>query len=54
MLIMTGVHILAPHFNNDLDDDVLTTSDTGYSNDWISLRWLEHFDRFSQKHQKRA
>ncbi len=34
MLIMTGVHILAPHFNNDLGDDVLiTTSDTDYSND---------------------
>ncbi len=55
MLIMTGVQLLAPHFNNDLGDDVLiTTSDTGYSNDWISLRWLEHFDRFSQKHQKGA
>ncbi len=47
--------LLTPHFNNDLGDDVLvTTSDTGYSNDWISLRWLEHFDRFSQKHQKGA
>jgi hypothetical protein len=34
MLIMTGVHILASHFNNDLDDDVLvTTSETGYFND---------------------
>jgi len=55
MLIMTGVQLLAPHFNNDLGDDVLvTTSDTGYSNDWISLRWLKHFDRFSQKHQKGA
>ncbi len=55
MLIMTGVQLLAPHFNNDLGDDVLVTiSDTGYSNDWISLRWLEHFDRFSQKHQKGA
>ncbi len=55
MLIMTGVQLLTPHFNNDLGDDVLiTTSDTGYSNDWISLRWLKHFDRFSQKHQKGA
>ena len=55
MLIMTGVQILAPHFNNDLADDMLvTTSETGYSNDWISLRWLEHFDRFSQKHQQGA
>ncbi len=55
MLIMTEVQLLTPHFNNDLGDDVLiTTSDTGYSNDWISLRWLKHFDRFSQKHQKGA
>ncbi len=55
MLIMTEVQLLTPHFNNDLDDDVLITiSDTGYSNDWISLRWLKHFDRFSQKHQKGA
>jgi hypothetical protein len=55
MLIMTEVQILAPHFNNDLADDMLvTTSETGYSNDWISLRWLKHFDRFSQKHQQRA
>ncbi len=34
MLIMTEVQLLTSHFNNDLDDDVLiTTSDTGYSND---------------------
>ena len=34
MLIMTEVQLLAPHFNNDLGDDVLVTiSDTGYSND---------------------
>ncbi len=34
MLIMTEVQLLMPHFNNDLGDDVLvTTSDTGYSND---------------------
>ena len=34
MLIMTEVQILAPHFNNDLVDDMLVTiSETGYSND---------------------
>ncbi len=52
---MTEVQLLTSHFNNNLDDDVLITiSDTDYSNDWIFLRWLKHFDRFSQKHQKRA
>ncbi len=55
MLIMTEIQLLTSHFNNDLDDDVLITiSDTNYSNDWISLQWLKHFDRFSQKHQKKA
>jgi len=28
--------------------------DTDYSNDWISLWWLKHFNCFSQRHQKRA
>jgi len=52
---MTEVHILISHFNIDLDDDVLVTiSDTDYSNDRIFLRWLEHFDHFSLKHQQRA
>ncbi len=55
MLIMTEVQILVSHFNNDLVNDMLVTiSETDYSNDWISLRWLKHFDRFSQKHQQRA
>ncbi len=55
MLIITEVQLLMSHFNNDLDDDVLITIfDTDYSNDWISLWWLKHFNRFSQKHQKNA
>ncbi len=55
MLIMSEVQLLTSYFNNDLDDDVLITiSDTDYSIDWISLQWLKHFDRFSQKHQKKA
>ncbi len=52
---MTEVQLLIFHFNNDLDDDVLVTIfDTDYSNDWISFQWLKHFDRFNQKHQKKA
>ncbi len=55
MLIMTEVQLLTLHFNNDLNDDVLITiSDTDYSNDWIFLWWLKHFNHFSQKHQKKA
>jgi len=53
--IANEVQLLTSHFNNNLDDDVLITiSDTDYSNDWISLQWLKHFDHFSQKHQKKA
>ena len=55
MLIMTEVQLLTSHFNNNLDDNMLITIfDTDYSNDWIFLQWLKHFNRFSQKHQKRA
>jgi hypothetical protein len=55
MLITTGVQILAPFFNNDLDDDIIiTTADTGYTNDWISLQWVKHFDKFSARYQKGA
>lgn len=33
-IILTGINLLIPHFQNDIDDDVLfTTSETGYSND---------------------
>ncbi len=55
MLIMTEVQLLILHFNNDLDDDMLVIIfDTNYSNDWIFLQWLKHFNHFSQKHQKKA
>ncbi len=35
MLILTGIQQLAPWFNND--DMAITTAETGYTNDWISL-----------------
>ena len=55
MLILQGVNLLSSHFNNDIDDEVVfTTSDTGYSNDWISLQWIKHFDHYSQRYQRDA
>ncbi len=33
---------------------ILSTADTGYSNDWLSLEWLKHFDKHSAKTQKGA
>ena len=50
ILILTGINLLAPFFLNDLDDEILvTTADTGYSNDWIALQWIKHFDKHSLK-----
>ena len=53
MLIISGANILAPWFFNDLADDLLvTTSESGNADDWISLRWIKHFDRFSARCQQ--
>ena len=51
-LIVTGTNILAPWFVNDLDPHVaVTTSETGFNNDWISLQWIKHFERYSRRGQ---
>ena len=48
MLIMIEVQLLMFHFNNNLNNNMLITIfDTDYSNDWISLQWLKHFDCFN-------
>lgn len=53
MLVVTKVQLLASFFNNDLANNIIvTTSETRYSNDWISLQWLKHFDKFSSRYQK--
>jgi hypothetical protein len=37
-LILTGTMIMNSWINNNLNDDViLSTADTGYSNDWLSF-----------------
>jgi len=33
------------------DDYYCATSETGYTNDFLSLMWLQHFDKYSKKHQ---
>ena len=51
-LIVTGINILAPWFFNDLDPHVeVTTSETGFNNNWISLQWIKHFERYSRRGQ---
>jgi hypothetical protein len=49
MIIFTGAYHLRKHFDNNIDGDILfTRSSTGYSNDLLSLKYLGHFNRFSQ------
>ena len=51
-LIVTETNILALWFINNLDPHVaVTTSETGFNNDWISLQWIEHFERYSRCRQ---
>ena len=55
MLILTGISILAPFFLNDLSNDVLiTTAESGSSNDWLALQWIKHFDKHSRNIRKGA
>jgi hypothetical protein len=52
-LVVTGTNILAPWFANDLDPHVaVTTSESGFCNDWISLQWIKHFERYSRRGQQ--
>ena len=54
-LILTGMMIMNSWSNNNLNEDVvLSTAETGYSNDWLSLKWLKHFDTHSIKTRKGA
>ena len=44
MLILIGIQQLMPWVNNNLSDDIaVTTVETGYTNNWISLQWIKHF-----------
>ena len=53
MLILPGaLHLEDWYTNTNLDDDyLLAVSETGYSNDLLSLEWLQHFDKFSARRQ---
>ena len=53
MLILSGALILEKWVQeNDLDGEILlSTSPTGYSNDELAFKWLQHFKRHSRKTQ---
>ena len=53
MMILSGALILEKLVQeNDLDGDILlSTSPTGYFNDELTFKWLQHFERNSRKTQ---
>jgi len=55
LIVLSGQLHLEGWINNELDGDTLMAiSDSGYTNDEISLAWLKHFDKFSAKRQTGA
>lgn len=53
MLIVPGVIHQEPWYvaTSIPDDYLIATSDTGYNNDDLTIKWLAHFERFSAKRQ---
>ena len=53
LLIMKGkVHLAQWYKETCLPDNYFcSVSETGYSNDYLSLQWLQHFDKYSRQHQ---
>ena len=49
MVILAATQFLGRWFNNnDIEDSILSAvSETGYSNDELSLDWVKHFDKYS-------
>lgn len=49
MIIFSGAYYLQQYFNNNLDDNILfACSNSGYSNDKLGLKYLEHFNYFTE------
>ena len=53
MVIFKGTYHLRKYFENDMDDDILfARSDTGFTNDKLTLVWLKHFNKFTKNQTK--
>lgn len=53
MIIFKGAYHLRKHFDNDIDDNVLfARSDSGFTNDKLTLSWLKHFDKYTKNRTK--
>jgi DDE superfamily endonuclease len=46
MIILAGTVLMEKHFNNMIDNGILfAISESGYSNAYLGLEWLKHFDK---------
>jgi esterase/lipase superfamily enzyme len=49
IIIFSGAYYLCRYFDNDIDGDTLfARSDSGYSNNKLGLKYLEHFNRYTK------
>lgn len=55
VIIFKGAYHLRKHFDNDMDGDILfARSESGFANDRLGLKYLEHFNKFTEKNCKGA
>jgi hypothetical protein len=52
VVILKGVYLLACHFKDLPDGYLATTSESGYTNDEISLKTIKHIDKFTINRKK--
>lgn len=49
MLIFKGAYHLKKYFDNDIDGNTLfARSETGFTNDILTMAWIRHFEKFTQ------
>jgi hypothetical protein len=53
MIILAKTVLIEKHFDNVIDDNVLfAISKFGYSNVYLGLEWLKHFDQQTARQQE--
>jgi hypothetical protein len=49
MIPMAGILMKEKHFNNGIQGDTLFgVSESGYTNDWLSYQWLQHWEKHTR------
>jgi len=55
MVTFKGAYHLRKYFDNDLSGDILwTRSPSGFVNNRLTLKWIEHFDKYTRERTKGA